>query len=662
MFKKLNDRKCLISLVSATAVLVSSFFGGRCQAGPYGEAPMLGRLVEQGKLPPVEQRLPERPAVVQPYERIGVYGGQMRTITGSPDNLTEAQYMVFEPLLRFASDGVTIVPNVVTHWQIGEDGKSITLFLRKGMRWSDGVPVTVEDVLFSWYDVILNKDIYPNPPTMFKVGSKPMEIERVDDFTFRLVFAEPYPTICYSLTRIAAAPAGIDVLNLLIQPKHYLRKYHPKYTALREIEDKAKQAGFANWFELFREINYPARPTGMLSPQTPPDFPTIGPWHVVEVPATGHTILQRNPYYWKVDPEGNQLPYIDRIHSTYIGNPEARNLQFVTGDVDFAGLYSRLENTPLFLSNRQKAGYSVYFWRENQGSRVSYYFNQTHRDPVLRKIFQDRRFRIALSLAIDRQEINEVVYFGKCKPQQDTVNRICSFFEPEFETSYAEYDPDRANRILDEIGLERRGVKGWRYRLDGRQLAIVLDAIDVEPYKKTAQLLKEYWQDVGVLLNWRVVENNLMILRLMGNSADVIGFPNDVATDISVLSQPLLGIAIWAPLWDRWLTMQGEQGEEPPQQIKELYKLWEELRRTADPQDRIILGKKLVRSQAENLWGIGTVGESIRPIIVSNRLHNVPQFMKDKDGNLLEGERALWGWPWLATFLHHPEQFYIKED
>ena len=619
---------------------------------------MLRKLVEQGKLPPVEQRLPEQPAVVEPYEKIGVYGGRMRTVTGSPDNLSEVQYMVYEPFLRFAADGVTIVPNVVTHWELSEDAKSITLFLRRGMRWSDGVPVTVEDVLFAWYDVFLNKDVYPTSmiPPAFKPGGKPMEIERIDDFTFRLVFAEPYGAICYSLTRTAGA-------NRLLQPKHYLKNYHPKYAPLEEIMAKAKQAGFSSWSELFKEVNYPSRViSGTLSPRTPRDFPTISAWHVFEVPASGNTILRRNPYYWKVDPEGNQLPYIDSIHSTYIGNPEARNLEYVTGDVDFAAIYCRLENTPLFLKNRRKGGYRTYLWQENQGSRVAYYFNQTHRDPVLRSIFGDRRFRFALSLAIDRQEINEIVYFGKCRPRQDTVNRICSFFEPEFEKAYAEYDPDRANQLLDEMGLKRKGVSGWRYRPDGKQLTITLDVFAAEPYMKTTQLVKEYWQEVGVLLNWRITQGSLVELRLLGNLMDVVGFPNDGATDISVLSKSMLGIDKWAPLWHKWLYSQDKEGEEPPQQIKDLYKLWGDLRQVTDPQERIRLGKKLLRSQAENLWAIGTVGESLRPVIVSNRLHNVPQFIRDKDGQLLKEERALWGIPWLATCLHHPEQFYIKED
>lgn len=655
MFERDSTKWRLVSLTTAIIVLAASSFGSRCEAQSYQEAPMLRELVERGKLPPVEQRLPEQPAIVQPYEKTGVYGGQLRTVTGSTDNLDELQYFVFEPLMRFTSDGVTIVPNVVSRWELSEDAKSITLHLRKGMRWSDGVPVTVDDVLFAWYDVILNTDItLPSRiPSAFKVGGEPMELERIDNLMFRLEFSEPYGAIPYFLTRTIMSDS-------LILPKHYLKDYHPKYTPEEEILAKAKQAGFASWFEFFRSVNYPSRSTGSLSPNTPADYPTLGAWQVAQVPATGHVILKRNPYYWKIDPQGNQLPYIDRIQSTYIGNPEARNLEFVSGKVDFASLHARLENSPLFLSNRQKGGYNVYFWQENQGSRVSYYFNQTHLDPALRKIFQDRRFRVAMSLAINRREINDIVYFGKCTPRQDTVNRICSFFEPQFETNYARYDPQEANRILDEMGLKRRGTMGWRYMPDGKQLVITLDVHSAEPYLKTAKLVKEYWQDAGILLNWRVVQSGLLFLRMAGNLLDVLGNPNDVATDIMVLREPLCGIFRWAPLWYRWFVTEGRQGEEPPERIKAQYRVWEELRRTADPQERIRLGKELIRSKSENLWGIGTVGNTLAPVIVSKRLHNVPQYMKDENGNLLEGKPALCGWPWLATFLHHPEQFYIR--
>ena len=624
---------------------------------------MLHKLVEDGKLPPVEERLPEEPMVVRPYERIGVYGGQMRVLTGEAQTLNETQYMLYTPLLRFAADGKTIVPNVARKWEMSEDGKVFTIYLRKGIKWSDGVPVTTEDVLFAWEDVFMNEELNPIPPSAFRIGNEPMKVEAVDDYAFRLIFGEPYGSLPYFLTRTMAWQS-------LIQPKHYLKDYHPKYTPMKTIEKMAKERDFDLWFELFRDVNYTQNPP---SRRVPPDYPTLGPWRVARTPSTGHVILERNPYHWQVDPEGNQLPYIDEIYSQFVFNPEARNLKFASGEIDFGGSFSRFDDSPLFLSNRyridketgeEKKIYSVYFWKENQGTRVAYYFNLTHEDPEKRAVFQNRKFRIALSHAINRQEINEIIYYGQCLPRQDTVNRVCSFFEPEFETAYIDYDPEKAERLLDEIGLKRKGIGGWRTLPSGKTLVVTLDAFPVEPYMKTAQLVKEYWEAVGVLLNYRVVQGGLANLRVSGNKHDVVGYPNDCATDVMVLNDPVYGISYWAPLWFRWLRTEGKKGlgEEPPQYIKDLYDIWTRMRRTADNEERVRLGRELIRSQAENLWGIGTVGESLSPIIVSTRLHNVPQWMLDETGTPIVGERALWGWPWLATFLHHPEQWFIQED
>ncbi|MFH0963102.1 MAG: ABC transporter substrate-binding protein [Planctomycetota bacterium] len=637
------------ALVFAAAVLV-----GICEAGRYHESPMLSKLVAEGKLPPVEERLPQEPAVVVPYEKIGVYGGYdkpMNTISGQADVCNETQYMCYEPLLRFAPDGKTIVPNLATRWEMSHDAKSITLYLRKGMKWSDGVPVTMDDVLFAWEDVFMNKELSPLPPSAYMTAGEPMKVEIIDDHTFRLVFTEPYGAIPYFLTRSTTWLS-------LIQPKHYLKRYHPKYTPLADIMKIAKERGFQHWFNLFDDVNHTQR---AINPQMPPDYPTLSPWHVVDVPSIGHTIMERNPYYWKVDPERNQLPYIDRIHEKYVGNPEARNLEFITGNIDFGGSYARFDNSPLFLSNQEKGHYSVYFWQENQGTRVAYYFNLTNKDLEKRKVFQDLRFRIALSHAINREEINRIVYYGKCVPKQDTVNRQCSYWESEFETAYVEYNPAKAEALLDEMGLRRKGKNGWRTLPSGRILVITLDAFFVEPYMKTAELVAAYWEAVGVLLSWRVVDSGFANLRVSGNEFDVVGYPNDNSNDVMVLNDPLYGVSYWAPLWSRWFRTQGQVGEEPPPQIKQLYAVWEEMRRTPDEAERVRLGKVLIHSQAENLWGIGTVGDTLCPIIVSHRLHNVPRYMKDLDGNILKGQLALWGWPWLATFLHHAEQFYLED-
>ena len=239
-----------------------------CFGVDYREAPMLRDQVERGELPPVEERLPDEPLLVEVIDEVGVYGGEIRTITPVATWLVEELYMMREPLIRFASDGVTIVPNLLDSWELAEDAESVVLRLRSGLRWSDGAPVTTEDVLFAWNDVLLNKDITPVPPPNFVVDGKPMVVEVLDANRFRLVFDRPYGSILYALIQTVNESS-------LVLPKHYLRRYHPSYTPLEKLEEMAAEHGFDHWFELFRDVNHTVR---LLSGQTPSDYPTLSVW------------------------------------------------------------------------------------------------------------------------------------------------------------------------------------------------------------------------------------------------------------------------------------------------------------------------------------------------------------------------------------------------
>ena len=614
-----------------------------CLAVEYKEAPVLSKLVEAGKLPPVEQRLPEEPLIVDCVERIGEYGGELRTVRIRPNTMEEVLFMTVEPLLRFAKDGKTVVPNVAKRWEFSNDGKSLTVWLRKGIRWSDGVEVTVDDVLFAYYDVILNEKIIPVvPPEMFLSGGKPVQIERIDDYTFRINASKPIGAMLYFLTQTVRDGS-------LLMPKHYLKQYHSKYAPAEKLKAMAKKEGYNHWYELFFEHNFT-----VLGSRTncPADYPTLGPWKALASPAIGYTILERNPYCWKVDRQGNQLPYIDRIQSLFVASPETLVLKVISGELDFAGNCGglALADIPIFLKSAQKGNYSVYFWEANHGSKVTYHLNQNVQDLELRKIFRDKRFRQALSLAINREELNKVLYYGKFYPQQLTVNRHCSYYVPEYEQAYAQYDPGEANRLLDEMGLKRDKPSGLRRRPDGKTVRILLEIIG--RYFSTiaeAELVVEYWRDVGIDVHFRTIAGELKVSKFLGNSLDIMRGPDDCATDMMFLNNMVYALNEWGQMWYKWFRTNGKQGEEPPEEIKKYYRIWERMRETPDEQERIALGKSLVKWQAENLWGIGTVGRSFRPQIVNKRLHNVPR-------------EGLDGWAWLATFLHHPEQFFLSQE
>jgi peptide/nickel transport system substrate-binding protein len=605
-------------------------------AANFSQSPMLDSLVKRGKLPPVEQRLPDEPMVVHPVEHTGRYGGQLRVPSRAASEMYEMIYWLFEPLLRFASDGRTLEPNVAEAWDLAADGKSVTIHLRKGMRWSDGVKVTTRDVRFAYEDVILHPDLTPQVPAIFQVDGVSLNLEIIDDHTFRFQFDQPYGSFPIFLTHTIGGQS-------LLMPRHHLEKLHPKYVSKRRLQEQARAHGFAHWFQLFADRNYAAR---SHNARTPPDFPTLSAWQVVDSPAIGHVILHRNPYYWKVDPEGKQLPYIDRAHSVAVTSPEALNLTLISGKMDFATSAVHMDNTPLFLSGAERGGYDVHFWESNHGTWIGYYFNQTYPDPVLRQIFRDRRFRIAMSLAIDREKINEVLFFGKASPQQLTVSPYCSYYDSKFARSYADHDPQEAGRLLDEIGLPRDGPDPWRRRPDGEPLRILVEHTPARSTQIICEIVKQDWEKIGVQVDLRSIDGPLWHTRLVGNALQVAVTLDDVATDFGVLSTPLYGVFLWGPQWARWFESSGAYGEQPPDAIREAYAGWQQLRRAIGDEQRLALGRRLIEWQAQNLWGIGTVGRMLQPVIVSKRLKNVPR-------------RGLSGYPWLATFHHHPEQFYL---
>jgi peptide/nickel transport system substrate-binding protein len=557
-----------------------------------GEVPLLAEQVKAGLLLPVAQRLPKDPALVDvPGHKIGKFGGQLEVLSSSVTNMTEMDFILIEPLIRFQADGKTLAPNLAREWKIADEGRSITIFLREGMRWSDGQLVTMEDVLFAWNDVICNNKITPVMPPIYVVDGQPMRLQPIDDFTFELRFSQPYGAILYALTRSILESS-------LILPKHYLRQFHPRYRPESEIKALAMKAGYNEWYQLFNRQNAALNPSSL---QVPPDCPVLTAWKVRQSPAPNHVILERNPYYWKVDRDGNQLPYIDRIHSECIANPEVRNLKLISGQVDLGAMEGAFDTTPLFLSHAKNNHYRVCFWTCNWGSRVALYLNQTHPDLVLRKIFQEKEFRIALSLGINREEINKVLYFGRCTPRQLTVNPVCSFFQEGFDKVYAQYDPALANRKLDALGLKRRQTGGWRYRPDGKVLAISCEVYDGGFRPQTTELIKEYWEELGILVDFRVINDMLWLTRYQANALDLVIVPDDVATDITVLNTPVYMISYWAPLWSRYLMSEGKQGERPPPLVWDMYNCWKTLRGTTDPDKRLCLGRWLIGTQAENL-------------------------------------------------------------
>ncbi|MGQ9631750.1 MAG: ABC transporter substrate-binding protein [bacterium] len=623
--------------------IVPSSFGQR----KYNEAPMLAELVKAGKLPPVERRLPENPLVVEPVEEVGKYGGTMRLIHTNPQNFEDAVNAVGkESILAFdPKDGATVRPNMAESWQFSKDGKSLTLRLRKGIKWSDGQPFTADDILFWYEDVVLNDELTPAKPRSWSPGGKLMKLEKVDDYSVKLSFAVPYSAVQILLA--AWATEG----NFFF-PKHYLKQYHPKYTPSDKLNELTKKEGFDAWYRLFlarAALDYFSGIQNIEAPVIRAFKPVSRTQEV--------TILERNPYYWKVDTAGNQLPYIDRIRLNLVSNLEVYTAKVVAGDVDLAQWNTTLDNYTLFKESAEKSGYRVLNYETAWPAIAEFFINLNSKDPVKRKIFEDLRFRKALSIAINRDEINEIAFHGLGKPSQTVILPEGGRFWVEgLDKLYTEYDPEGANKLLDEMGLAKRDAQGFRLRPDGKTLEITIEYWPGEAgTAKTAiaELVQDHWNAIGIKTTAKELERSFLQVRRQAGDVDVTLWHTGQCSDPLVILNPWHFVPNqWefstGPQWAIWYTTGGKSGEEPPADVKRALQAWETMQTSLDEEEVARAGKEMITLFVENLWGIGTVGRTLWPVIANKDLRNVP-------------ETGLLGWDWVYLARYHPEQFFFKK-
>jgi peptide/nickel transport system substrate-binding protein len=611
----------------------------------FSEAPMLAELVKQGKLPILTKRLPTEPLVIEPTDEIGQYGGTVGIIHTNPQNFEDGvNIMGKESILTFdPKDGATILPNLAKSWIFSKDGKTLILELRKGVKWSDGQPFTADDIEFWWKDVILNDELTPVKPKVWAPGGKLMKLEKLGPYSVRLQFAVSYPAILIQMA--AWATEGGFYL-----PKHYLKQFHIKYNP--QANELAKKEGFDSWVRLFQAKAVIGYFDGIQNPEAP----VIRAYRIVSrTPEV--TILERNPYYWKIDTAGNQLPYIDRVRLTLVTNVEVYTAKVVSGEVDLAQWNTTLDNYTLYKENERKGDYRVINYQTAWPSMAEIFLNLNHKDPVIRKIFNDLRFRKALSLAINREEINQMVFHGMAESLQTVIlPRDGRFWDDRLAKLYTEYDPKEANRLLDEMGLDKKDKDGFRLRPDGKPLQITIDYWPGEggPAKiSIVELVQNYWSKVGVRTTSRQLERSLLQTRRQAGDIDATIWHTGQCSDPLWILNPWHFLPVsWefttGPQWALWYTSGGKSGEEPPADVKKALKLWETVQTSLDEKKQIEAGKEMLKLFVENLWGIGTVGLQPWPVIVKNSLRNVP-----------EGGLLAWDWVYLSRY--RPEQFFIKQ-
>jgi len=584
----------------------------------FKENPMFAEKAKKGELPAVEKRLPTEPLVMMPYDEIGKYGGKLRGICIAYESGTsEVMAWRHANIVRFSDDTRTIVPNVAKSWKWNDDYTEISFTLRKGHRWSDGAPFTVDDVVFYMNDIILNQEIHKATPSPW--GSVGTTVEKIDAVTFKFKFTKPYTGLLYYL---GGAGSYFDPWA----PMHFLKKYHIKYNP--KANEEAKENGFEGWVQQFRAY-WNKWKDAIVSGPYGMEVPTLESHIMKEELNTQRRVFIANPYYFKIDTAGNQLPYIDIHHERFL-EKQLWPLEIMNGNVDQKSQNMPLDIFPTLKENEAKGNYALQLPPGMAGP--TFIFNLTAKDPVLRKIYGDVRFRYAMSLAINRDEVNEALFLGLTTPEQALPANVPFVTEAD-KKFMAAYDPQRANKYLDEMGL-KKGEDGIRRRPDGKKLTVLWEyTLQYVWSAEFPALIAEYWRSVGVNVLLKEVNTQLTRDKQKSNTLDITS-EWMVPYEPNLLSTPKLFVPPYASAWPimglpwmDWKTSDGKSGEEPPAWVKRLWVIADEWVTLVPGSDRYMeLGKELIKINLDNLVVIGTLGNVPLITVVSNSLGNVPNW------------------------------------
>jgi len=615
------------------------------QSASYSEAPELAALVAEGKLPPVGERLPPSPVVVEPFESVGVYGGHIRTGIIQNRYFQARSAWGPEPILRIGRDGGTIEPNLAESWEYSEDGKTFTLHLRQGIKWSDGQPFDSSGFDFWWNHVNLNKTLSPAPMAQLTIKGQVPEFKVIDAHTVQWTFVAPHA----NLPGLLAHAPGVNIPRWL--PAHYLKQFHPDFADAAALEKLVADGGFKTWDELFntRSLVQNMMPTQNL------DMPTLLPFKLGKVMELNLMVTDRNPYYWKVDTEGKQLPYINDIILTNFESAEVRDAAIAAGEMNWVNTDTAFTNLPLYREGAERGNYIAKLWKTSRVAEHTIMFNHTVKDEVLRTLFNDIRFKRAFSLALDRQQIAEVVYLGFGVPAQLQVIAGSRWRNEDWVAKDTEFDPEAAAALLDELGLNQKDGQGIRLRSDGKPLILNMDIpVDDPGSVAVGELLIEFMREAGITFNIRPVAREQVRALIDTNDMEVGIWIGDKCSDAMFPHSPewhvpylTTGWNVWGMAWAQWYASGGTKGEEPTGDAKMVQTLFDEMQSTVDEARRLEIGSEILRLNIENLWNIGDVGEVPIPVILGTNFKNYP-------------EEGFTSFDWLGNYHYQIEQTYFE--
>jgi peptide/nickel transport system substrate-binding protein len=605
------------------------------------DPPILREQVESGRLPPLAQRLPKTPKVSEPikgHQTIGRHGGDV-TVLMSRARDTRIIFVYAYARLVSWTNALNLEADILEAVEVEED-RIFTLRLRAGHRWSDGHPFTTEDFRYWWEDIANNKDLTPfGPPSEILVDRRPPQVEILSETVLRYSWDQPNPYFLPAL----AGPRPV----MIYSPAHYLRRFHARYADVDQLRQRAQAAGQRGWAQLHNRLD-----NGRDFDN--PELPTLQPWVPTTAVPAERFVFMRNAFFHRVDPEGRQLPYLDRI-IMQVADSRLIPAKTGAGESDLQSRYIRFDNYTFLKDAEQRNNFDVRLWKNGTGAQLALYPNMNATDPVWRALNRDVRFRRALSLAINRDEINQVVYFGLANPSQNTVLPESPLYKDSYRDSWAGFDLRQANRLLDEIGLNKRDRSGIRLLPDGRPLEIIVETAG-ESTEETdvLQLIGDSWKRAGVKLFTRPSQLEVFRNRIYAGEAVMViskGIDNGIPTPLMAPGElvPVDQTQYQWPKWGQWFQTRGGAGEEPDlpvaRELMDQLSIWQAARNDAD---RAKAWARILEIHAENVFSIGLIAGVQQPIVVRRTLRNVP-----KDG--------LFNWDPGAFFgIYRPDLFWME--
>ncbi len=606
------------------------------------EPAFLRDLVKAGELPPVAERLPRVPRVINITELGGVpgrHGGTIRMIIGSQKDIRLMTIYGYARLVGYSRE-LQFEPDILESFEIAEE-RIFTFRLREGHRWSDGVPLSTEDFRYCWEDVLNNEDLSSGglPMNLLVDGEGPL-FEIVDPLTIRYTWTKPNPDFLPSLA--SPQPLGLAL------PAHYLKQFHKKHQSEEKLAELMKKNKTKKWTGLHIKMSRQYRPEN-------PDLPTLDPWRNRTAPPAEQFVFERNPFFHRVDENGLQLPYIDKVVLS-VSSSAIIPAKTGAGESDLQATGIDFTDYTFLKDSEKRYPVKVTLWKKTQGSRFAILPNLNYGDDGWRAVLRDVRFRRALSVAIDRNEINMASFFGLAKVSADTVLPESPLYRPEFAKAWIQFDPDLANALLDEMGLDKRDDDGIRLLPDGRSAQLIVETAGESTLETDVlELVTDHWLKVGLALFIRTSQRDIFRSRALAGQIMLSlwsGIDNGLPTADMSPDQlaPTAEDELQWPLWGVHYATGGAQGTAPDlPEVVELMRLLGEWKGSETTEERTRAWEQMLSIYTEQVFSIGIVNQTLQPILSSARLRNLP-------------ESALYGFdPTSYLGVYKPDTFWLGD-